>query len=406
MNIIHKIKEQADAKAYPSVSSEGEIRLRRAPFNSTHGKDPYITVDIGTSTKMSTVLNWSEDSQTLELTTPRYADRYTSKPQCLYVIITAYFPEDIELTSLLFDSPTLNIALSDVKVNVTRRSKFSTASGHVWLTTADEEEARVIPQSSHPALCSKPEFKTKSMDEPAAEIQFSSRRTVVETVSGQITGTYPLLDDLLLSSESGDITVTVSPQPASETAPAPADLEVQTASGSIHVDLPISGKGQAIVGKTIPFRDYITRVHSTSGSLSGSYYLGSESNFKTTSGSVNIVTLPILPTDDGTSKVPPNSFETHTISGTTKISVLEPIIFTPVSLTPEKAKQPPLDIGDGDPYKAVLPPISIELQSIEAAKLRSLRSAHSSNTGTITASYPVAWQGSVHVKKQYQATSK
>lgn len=405
MNIVHKIKEQSGSKSYPTVSAEGEIRLRKAPVNSTHGNNPYITVDMGSSTRMTTNLNWSEDSQTLTLTSPRYADRYTSKIECLYVIVTAWFPEDIEIPSMLFDSPTLNLALSDVKVNVTSRARFTTASGSIWFATGDEAETQALLDSTHPALCSKP-GGIKITSAKIAEFQLASRRTTVETISGDITGTYPLLDDLIISSESGDVVVFVSPQAASKVFPAPADLEVQTASGDIYVEFPVTDNHlgallktplrQTIPDQSVRVRDYITRVHSTSGKIKGFFYLGSESNFKTTSGDIEVYGLPILPVDEGTSKIPLNIFETHTVSGATDLIIREPILFS--AIFTENTLGIPLSIGENDPYKIILRPTDAEAKIIVSSKLRSLRSAHSSNTGMIKAKYPDAWQGSVHVK--------
>lgn len=406
LNIIHKIKEQTDAKSYPTISAEGEIRLRKAPVNSTHGNNPYITVDMGSSTRMTTTLDWSEDSQTLRLTTPRYSDlRYTSKTQCLYVIITAWFPKDTELSSILFDSPTLNLALSDVKLNVTSRARFTTSSGSVWLTTSNEEEAKALSDPTHPAVCSKPAVM-KATGAINTDCQFASRRTTVETISGDITGTYPLLDDLIISSESGDVVVFVSPQAASKGSSAPADLEVQTSSGNIYVEFPITDNHpgaqlKSLLRGTIPDqsvqkRDYITRVHSTSGNIKGFFYLGSESNFKTTSGGVEVYGLPVLPVDEGVSKLPLNTFETHTLSGATDITVREPILFSNGST--DNGLETPLSVGDNDPYRIILPPTDAQAKIITSSKLRSLRSAHSSNTGRIKARYPDAWQGSVHVK--------
>jgi hypothetical protein len=397
----HGITGMDDPTGYATVSTEGEIRLRKAPKDSEHGKKPYITVDIGTSTNMSILIDWSEDSQTLELSTPRYTEKYLAESQCLYVEITAWFPEDAEFTNLRFDSTTLNMALSDIKVNVTGRSKFTTLSGEVWLPSGGDDSTvsgEAVDQLNHPAMSSKPRSDNPSV---STNLQFSSRRIVVETISGSITGNYPLLDDLLLSSQSGEITVEVSPQAASKSAPAPADLEVQTASGTIRVDLPFKGANYLP-----PSRDYITRVHSTSGSIYGSYYLGSESSFKTTSGTIDITTLPVLPagSDGNTMKVPPNVFETHTVSGTTKISVLEPIFFSALSLTHQTPPVDPYLPSNGDdPYTNTPSTVSsspaLSSEPIpKKPKLRSLRSAHSSNTGQIIAQYPDAWQGSIHAK--------
>ena len=405
LNIIqktHGIKYGDDSVGHTSISTKGEIRLRNAPEDSGPRIMPYMVVEMGsTEDDLPVNMRWSEDSQTLEVSTPRYLKGYYQSTGCLYLIITAYLPRVSEFTNIRFEAKTLNLALADINANVTGRSKFITDSGEVWLATwqNSSDALRNSTGSSHTAISSKP------LSAPQAQtfdLQFSSRRITVETISGAITGSYPLLDDLLLSSQSGSIDVNVVPKPAEKSAPAPADLEVQTASGSIHVGLPVG-----FVAEYTPVsRDYITRVHSLSGGISGTYYLGSESSFKTTSGSIEITTLPVLPKEiePRMSKAPPNLFETHTISGTTAITVLDPIFFANIALEhPPSTKNPCKSVDDEDPY-LLLPPDSISMSKVEetpdakTVKLRSLRSSHSSNNGKVTARYPNAWQGTVHAK--------
>jgi hypothetical protein len=320
-------------------------------------------------------------------------DKYSYKPQCLYVIITAFFPEETELTNLVFDTPTLNIALSDTRLNVTGHSQFNTVSGDVWLTLGDTVEIQSIPKTGHRARRSSPAFFNGTIT-AETHMSLSSRKTVIETLTGDIKGTYPLLDELVISSQSGDISIAVAPQPASKNAPAPADLEVQTASGAIRVDFPLEPKN------SIPHRDYVTRVHSTTGDISGTYYLGSDSHFKTTSGSIKFDALPVVQEERQVSKLPPNIFETHTVSGSSKFRILDPLT---LPLTPSTSSQDPFD-----PYDILFPPISVsETSEVNLAafpansqtqKLRTLRSSHSSNTGDIVATYSDAWQGGVHVR--------
>lgn len=343
---------------------QGEIRLRRAPAGSKHGSTPYITVDISNTADFDATVKWSEMSQTLELTTFQYSTKSRQR-QCLSAIITAVIPDDTEITNLVVASPSLNLALSDLKVNVTGRAQFSTLSGSAWLAPGLPIEPEASPSAHHPAISSKPRGKINSTE---IVNNFHSRRTIIETRSGSITGNYPLYDELVLSSESGSIDVGITPKAALKSDPKPADLEVQTASGSIRVNLPLNK-----FGDIIPLRNYITRVHTTAGSIDGHYYLGSESSFKTTSGSIDITALPVLPEDMELIRIPPNSFETHTLSGSTKVSALTPFSFFDNST-------------------------AVDLELAAAIKLRSLRSSHSSNSGEIKVLHTDAWEGSVHAK--------
>jgi hypothetical protein len=225
----------------------------------------------------------------------------------------------------------------------------------------------------------------------------SSRRIVVETVSGSINGAYPLEDLLSLSTQSGNIDVRVLPKPVDKSAPEPADFEIQSSSGSIKALLPV--RNADYPNFTPPPRNYVTNVHSTAGNVDGSYYLGSESNFKTTSGSIRITALPVLQSGESDSKdVAKNIFETHTLSGLTEIDVQEPVFISPL----------PPSIGDADPYLIIPSPNeqnlftldsrASSLKSEEKIKLHSLKSSHTSNAAGVKVHYPDVWEGTIHAK--------
>lgn len=98
-------------------------------------------------------------------------------------------------------------------------------------------------------------------------------------------GDYQLLDLLDLKTTSGTIDVTVTPGLADKEQPAEAAVFLaETMSGSIRANLASLAR--------IPNREYITRVSTTSGSVSGTYLMGPTTTFKTTSGSINILLLP------------------------------------------------------------------------------------------------------------------
>jgi hypothetical protein len=102
-------------------------------------------------------------------------------------------------------------------------------------------------------------------------------------------------------------------------------------------------------------------------------------------------------------------FETHTISGTTDVAMLNPIFISLLSLSDEQPIRKPhpdpwTPIDDDDPY-LIIPLVTEQsmftLDPREEAtkkKLRNLRSSHSSNSASITVHYPDAWEGTVHEK--------
>jgi len=402
-----------------AVETAGEVHLRRIPKNSEHGNRAYFTVDAHVSDPDLQILRaWDEDSRSLKISTPKYAKLQSRGPHCVSLEITAWFPEDVELSNLMIEAITLSLRVfEDIKIKVNGRSKFVTLSGNVFFPTIGVNEATTEKDIKGPAG---PEIVDKSNLESQGVLSdkwwfkagpthpFSSRRILVETASGSIHGFYPLLDFLSLSSQSGDISVGVLPQEALKKAPAPADLEIQTASGSIKVDLPI--KGTENPKFTPPARNYITNVQSSSGNIDGTFYLGSLGSFKSTSSSIQITVLPVVQTstNEHSHDAPPSRFETHTVSGSHDIQVLDPIFISRLSSTHGQMDQKPRPdpyspIGDDDPYIVVPPNIDRSLVTLipsESSKkqLRNVQSKHTSNSASVQVSYPSVWQGTIHAK--------
>lgn len=175
----------------------------------------------------------------------------------------------------------------------------------------------------------------------------SSRRTIINLISGNIHGTYGLLDLLSLHTVSGTISVSVTPQAASPTKPAPAEFIAETFTGQINVDLP----GNTIIDH-LPSRDYRVRVTSKSGSLSGRYLLGTHATFHSLSGSISTVLLPV-PADCRSSNI-----SSRTVSGSIDIRILSPFILRGV----------PMKLLSGD---------------------------HKSTSGGIQVQYPKEWEGHI-----------
>jgi hypothetical protein len=398
-----------DRKNSVNVGTAGEIRLRRIPKDSRHDNQAYLTVDVHVSDpSLSVIRTWDHEARVLKVTTPKYARLDSSQLHCVSLEITAWFPEDAELTGLLIEAIHLTLrVIEDIKINVTGQSKFATLIGQV-----------VFPSTN--LLGSRAEFSTlpeilrsTDLDESGdtstltarANPPFSSRRILVETLSGSITGCYPLMDYLGVSSQSGSVKINVFPQPVLPEEPAPAELEVQTTSASIEVNLPVR---DAVNPSYIPPpRNYITRVHSSSGGIRGSYYLGSISNFRSVSGSIQITTMPVLQAGSADeSGLPTNLFETHTVNGGIKVEVLDPIFITMEPYVDEKPdhSNPYLPIGDDDPYLIIPPSMDEALFKVDSPELskkknlRNLRSTHGSQSGSVTVQYPLIWEGTVHAR--------
>ncbi|KAH8661616.1 hypothetical protein BGZ60DRAFT_380915 [Tricladium varicosporioides] len=387
LTVIQTTHDNEQSSRTIHVETSGEIRLRRLAKDSPHGSKPHFTVDVHVShPDLIVSRTWDENSRLLKISTPRYARLDARGPHCVSLEITAWIPEDAEFTNLLIESITLGLrVVDDIRLEVKQQSKFATITGNVWFPSLEETHASMA-------------HLLAMMIEQGMNTPFNSRRIIIETLSGSITGAYALLDYTALSSESGNIAVDVSPQVVDLDAPEPADLEVQTASGSIEVKLPLSHP---------PPRDYITNVHSTSGSIGGSFYIGSLASFKTTAGSLNFVALPIVQRNiSKDSEAPVNYFETHTVAGSTDVEVLNPIFIsalpssptTPPSTSPSQPSGPGT-VPDGDfltfPFSTAA---DYALDPKSETKLRTLQSKHSSNSASVSVKYPSAWEGSIHAK--------
>jgi DUF4097 and DUF4098 domain-containing protein YvlB len=202
-----------------------------------------------------------------------------------------------------YDKPDLSSCVLDISLAVKSGLKleyFTADLLHlgIVLDTGTELEVRedLTLHTTSGAIVSK-------MDEDCVLAQ----RWNVATSSGGISGGWSQLEFLSLKSSSG--TINVQPWPKEQpTQPYMSALAVVASSGSIKVEYPIDHP-------TLPDRDYLVDVHSTSGAISGSYLLGSTMNLKTSSGSINAKVLP----RHATSKM---ALVTESTSGSVNVEVL------------------------------------------------------------------------------------
>jgi hypothetical protein len=147
------------------------------------------------------------------------------------------------------------------------------------------------------------------------------------------------------------------------------------------------------------------------GSIKGSFYIGSISNFRSTTGSVHITGMPVIQAEssDESEATAQNIFETHTINGAIHVQVLDPIFITLPSSVDEQPEQPPHPdpyppIEDDDPYLLIRPSMDKAMFKVDdseqtkAKALRNLHSTHGSQSASISVQYPRSWEGSLHSK--------
>ncbi|KAF7876824.1 hypothetical protein EAF04_001907 [Stromatinia cepivora] len=360
------------------VQTAGEVRIRHLPRNSNKGK-AHFTIDVKLSHPELSVLNTlNEDDGTLKVSTPRFA---IHENPCISLEITAWIPEDAKISNVFFDLVTLSIQLfDDAKIKVIKDTVLKTVSGHVKFPKSTTSSTAL------PSI-------TAAEAQPQTNFEFDSRRIVVETVSGKIEGAYPLYDLLNLSSHSGAIGINVSPKPVLESAPAPATLDINTSSGTIEVSSPVK-----IPEATYP-REYITRLGSISGAIRGDFFVGSTGVFKTTSSRIQLVVRPILPATSDDDKMR-NEFSTHSISGSTHVTLLDPLFVLPSAIG--NIHDGPLDSTPVDHYSTYAPGIitlstSSSVQPFKS-ELRTFHSSHRSTSGHIESYYPSSWIGNIEAK--------
>lgn len=141
---------------------------------------------------------------------------------------------------------------------------------------------------------------------------WSSRRTIVEVVSGGISGAFALRDVLLLKSTSGHIDVAVDPKQADPEKRLPAEFHAVSVSGSIDVDFPTAGD--------FPPRDFRTRLETVSSSIHGTYIAGTSLSAHTSSGTIGVQLLPYYMDQHAVV-----SIHTESNSGGTKLKILPPL---------------------------------------------------------------------------------
>jgi hypothetical protein len=137
------------------------------------------------------------------------------------------------------------------------------------------------------------DLSTFNAVEGAVSVSYwSSRKTIISTKSGTISGTFALRDLLAVQTHSGTIHIAVDPRPADPEAPQPALFTATSVSGTLTVHFPTTDSSP------LPLRTYITRISTVSATISGTYILGATTSLQTTSGTISASLLPLHRTRD------------------------------------------------------------------------------------------------------------
>jgi len=234
----------------------------------------------------------------------------------------------------------------------------------------------------------------------------SSRRIVLRSSSNSISGSYPLYDLLSITTQSGSISVSVTPHSASSEEPSePARLELTSNSGSVRArlsaapfehpvevngapssdqppsysslfdaddDVKAAGRGStlkqhckdnpsnAATQSGVPDREYLTSVSTQSGTISGTFPLGTRTVLDSHSGSLNGVELVVMPVKGSEAR----RLSTLSPSGSQKVRITEDYFWA----------------------------------GQKEAWWQGMESRHESRSGAINVAYPDSWEGMIEVE--------
>lgn len=312
-------------KQYSSVTNPhiqkrigGKVVVSQGPADQV-SKVEALVVYGASHTGILDLVTFHNSPSALIIDTSTHSDRdYSTSPEsdlvklCLSIDVYLSIASDVTLDALDIDVSHLGVELKDgLSLAVTGESTITTHSSGVH---------------------------------SEAGCALNSRKTIVNVDSGSISGSFALLDLLLLSTKSGSIKADVTPKEAAEYHTEPASLIARSASGSVHIENPIRGK--------LPDREYHTEVVAASGSVSGTYIHGTRTFLKTYSGSIKAEILPF----DGAAKY--TTLTTESLSARTEVTLLEPYHNSDESML-------------------------------------SLESKHTSQSGSLSIRYPPQWEGTI-----------
>ncbi|KZL75649.1 hypothetical protein CI238_04840 [Colletotrichum incanum] len=414
LRVLQAVESNAPSRGYrPQVTGDFVVRRQQAG-----APGPSIELEVVANDEALDVgVEWDSEQQELLIKVPQRIDWNRSLRPCLALRATVWVPDDAELSHLYLGAMNLGVQLAgDLSITLESGLEIGTMSGDV-----------------------------RTPIDPPSSYRLNSRDIVVRTMSGDITGSWPLYDSLKINSDSGDIHAGVTPQPVLESKPRPAVLEVSTISGDISVKEPLDKAAESSKPDTvIPPRDYITTIDTKSGGIRAWVAFSSVAVAESISGDLAAEFLPVFNISLLQSVREPE-LHTKAKSGNVAVKVLEPIWVeiastegAPRGEKPRVNPDEPVDIptnplpmpnipkiprmpgtpfipGVGNPYRRIPVPAGkwadawpVRRSSVDASTpieeravsindqppLRHLKSTHSTISGNMEIRYPASWEGS------------
>ncbi|KAL7806264.1 hypothetical protein V8C44DRAFT_204539 [Trichoderma aethiopicum] len=359
----------------------GEIILQPVDTSSTGN----IQLEIMTNDDdLHVGVEFDKREQRFKVIIPRLVD--WSEPNwqpCVQIRITVFIPREAQLDSVLVDSIHLDVTVIDGLI----------------LSSATDAQIKTISG----------DVSTGRLSGDVAPYTLASRSIIIETVSGDVVGWFPLYDLLRIHTVSGDIKTDVTPKPSSDKKPEQAVLNIDSISGDIKVTEPVGYGQDSKHDDTFPPRDYVVGISSSSGKIQAELAFTSTAKFETVSGDQRLKLLPVF----GSGSSDP-FLSTDTKSGKTTLTVAEPLWKnSAASIGHYDPLAPPDRDGDDEhhdepwiiihpdeqprrlpspPYLDLKPGMAVAGQD-ERHGLVNLKSHHASVSGDFRLNYPSSWEG-------------
>src|SRR3569833_1070955 len=324
LSVRQKLDRDDTGSGHRNVRVSGDVVLRR----QIGSEGPSIVIDMMSNDESISVgVEFEEGSQALTITTARSIpweslDSARNLP-CLIIRATIWVPENAALENLDIGNVHLGVKLLDnLSISVADQVILASVIGKIVAATNGQEENEKLIRDGAPSY-----------------FALSSRSIEVSTTSASIRGSWPLYDQLRLASVSGTITAGVEPKKAYPGSVKPANLDIKTTSGNIEFYEPLekaqvglAQKNRLVVpesvSEAIPPREYTLSIHSESGHVKGAAAFTSVAHLHSTSGSLRVDLLPVLPQKLATAVPYSEGFctlQTSTTSAASEILVLDPL---------------------------------------------------------------------------------
>lgn len=373
LSIIQTIEKDGRNRRGPTPNVYGEVILQPVDASSSG----QIQLEIVTNDEdLHVEVDFNKRDQEFKVTVPRWVDwREPSWRPCIQIRITVSVPREAQLESIHVETVQLNVAIKDGFVlSSVSDAQIKTVSGDV--VTGRLSSGDVAPYT------------------------LASRSIIIETVSGDVIGWFPLYDLLKIHTVSGDIKTDLAPKPSQDKKPEQAVLNIESVSGTIKAIEPLLSHKR---DGEFPPRDYVVGVSSSSGDITAELAFTSKAKFETISGDQKLKLLPLF----GSSSSKP-ILSTETKSGQTMLTLLEPLwkesaagYYDP--MTPSEEKNSKLDNYD-EPWIIIHPDQQLnklpDTETTPAMKaggggdgLTRLESHHLSISGDFRLNFPASWEG-------------